>query len=142
MSRPAAPDDPITALNDVLSEVIDVVQDVKQAHRKVSETHSLHAELDHLFADLGTWAQLLLEEDTRLGVSALGLMPSAAGRKPENRWPGEPSDDDVRRVVGEHLERLEEEVAAARAAQDDDRTRAALADVERGLLAHLNAFKA
>lgn len=45
-----APDDPMTALNQVLSEVIALVAEVKQAHRKVPETHALHAELDQLFS--------------------------------------------------------------------------------------------
>jgi DNA-binding ferritin-like protein len=130
------PDDPATALNEVLSEVIDVVQDVKQAHRKVPETHALHAELDQLFDDLGAWARLLIEQDETLGVSPLDRMPSVAGRTPPNLWPGAASDEEVRRLIDEHLDRLEQHVAAALAAQDDQRSRAALSDVERGLLVH------
>jgi DNA-binding ferritin-like protein len=130
------PDDPALALNEVLSEVIDVVQDVKQAHRKVPETHALHAELDQLFDDLGAWARLLIEQDEALGVSPLDRMPSVAGRTPPNLWPGAASDEEVRRLIDEHLARLEQHVAAALAAQDDERSRAALADVERGLLVH------
>lgn len=138
--NPAPPADPIAALNRVLSEVIDVVQDVKQAHRKVPETHSLHAELDLLFDDLRTWARLLIEQDEALGVSPLASMPSVAGRKPPNLWPGAPSDEEVRRVVDEHLDRLEQHVAAARAAQKDDGSREALAGMDRGLVAHRRAL--
>ena len=132
--------DPTAALNQVLSEVIDVVQDVKQAHRKVPETHALHAELDQLFADLRTWALLLVEQDEALGVSPLARMTSVAGRTPVNLWPGAATDEEVRRIVGEHLDQLEEHVAAALAQQEDDGSRAALADVERGLLAHRRAL--
>jgi hypothetical protein len=134
------PHDPTAALNQVLSEVIDVVQDVKQAHRKVPETHALHALLDQLFADLGTWAQLLVKQDEALGVSPLASMPSVAGRVPANLWPGPASDEEVRRILGEHLDRLGQHVAAALAEQTDDGSRAALADVERGLLGHRRAL--
>ena len=125
--------DPTAALNQVLSEV-------KQAHRKVPETHALHAELDQLFADLRTWALLLVEQDEALGVAPLARMTSVAGRTPVNLWPGVATDAEVRRIVGEHLDRLEEHVAAALAQQEDDGSRAALADVERGLLAHRRAL--
>lgn len=131
---------PIDALNQVLSEVIDVVQTVKQAHRKVPETHALHAELDQLFADLGGWARLLIQEDETLGVSPLAGMPSVAGRTPPNLWPGEASDEDVRRIVGEQLERLGRHVADALAAQGNDSTRSVLDDVERGVRSHQTAL--
>ena len=133
-------DDPAAALNQVLSEVIDVVLDVKQAHRRVPETHALHAVLDQLFADLRTWAGLLADQDQALGVSPLASMPTAAGRTPPHPWHGAASDEEVRRIVGEHLDRLGQHLAAALAEQQDDKVRAALAEVERGLLVHRRAL--
>ena len=104
---PPRRDDPIAALNQVLSEVIDAILDVRQAHRRVPETHALNAVLDQLFADLRTWAGLLADQDQALGVSPLAYMPSAAGRTPPTRWHGAASDEEVRRIVGEHLDRLD-----------------------------------
>src|SRR5438132_12940082 len=130
------PDDPAVALNEVLSEVIDVVQEVKQAHRKVPQTHALHAELDQLSDDLRTWARLLIEEDEALGLSPLTRMPTVAGRKPPNLWPGAATDEEVRRIIDEHLDRLGQHVTAALAAQGQERSRATIAGVERGLLVH------
>jgi DNA-binding ferritin-like protein len=138
--NPPPPDDPIAALNQVLSEIIDVVQDVKQAHRKVPETHALHAELDQLSDDLRTWARLLIEQDEALGVSPLASMPSVAGRKPPNLWPRAASDEEVRRVIDEHLDRLEQHVAAALAEQNEAGSREALADMDRGLVGHRRAL--
>lgn len=132
--------DPIAALNQALSEVIDVVMDVKQARWKVPETHALHALLDQLFDDLRAWARLLIEEDEALGVSPLATMPSVAGRQRPSLWTGDATDEEIRRVVGEHLDRLGQDVAAALAEQEDDRLRAALGEVERGLLAQRRAF--
>ena len=134
------PHDPIAALNRALSEVIDEVQELKQARWRVAETHPLRAVLDHLFDDLRAWARLLIEEDDALGVSPLASMPSVAGRTPANPLPGTASDDDVRRIVGEHLDRLEQHVAAAVAEQDEDAPRAALGEVDRGLIAHRQAL--
>jgi DNA-binding ferritin-like protein len=128
--------DPAAALNQVLSEVIDVVLDVKQAHRRVPETHALHAVLDQLFADLRTWAGLLADQDQALGVSPLASMPTAAGRTPPHPWHGAASDEEVRRIVGEHLGRLGQHLSAALAEPQDDNIRAALTEVERGILAH------
>jgi DNA-binding ferritin-like protein len=133
-------DDPAAALNQVLSEVIDVVLDVKQAHRRVPETHALHAVLDQLFADLRTWARLLADQDQALGVSPLASMPTAASRTPPHSWHGAASDEEVRQIVGEHLDRLGQHLAAALAEQQDDKVRAALAEVERGLLVHRRAL--
>ncbi len=139
MSPPPS-QDPIDALNEVLSEVIDMVQDVKQAHVKVPETQALHAELDRLFDDLRVWARLLVEQDEALGVSPLASMPSVAGRTPVNLWPGRTTDEEVRAIVREHLDKLERHVAAALEAQNDPRSQATLAEVELGLLAHRRAL--
>jgi DNA-binding ferritin-like protein len=133
-------DDPTAALNQVLSEVIDAVLDVKQAHRRVPETHALHAVLDQLFDDLRTWARLLADQDEALGVSPLANMPTAAGRTPLHSWHGAASDEEVCRVVGEHLDRLGQHLAAALGEQQDDNVRAELAEVERGLLVHRRAL--
>jgi len=143
IGRPVNPPrrgDPAAALNRVLSEVIDAILDVRQAHRRVPETQALHTELDQLFADLRTWARLLADQDQALGVSPLASMPTAAGRTPPNPWHGAASDEEVRRIVGEHLDRLGQHVAAALAEQQDDKVRAALAEVERGILAHRQAL--
>jgi DNA-binding ferritin-like protein len=137
---PARRDDPTAALNEVLSEVIDMVLDVKQAHRRVPETHALHAVLDQLFDDLRTWARLIADQEQALGVSPLASMPSAAGRKPPHPWHGAVSDQEVRRIVGQHLDRLGQHVAAALAERQDDKVRAALGEVERGLLVHKRAL--
>lgn len=137
---PPPRDDPAAALNQVLSEVIDAILDVRQAHRRVPETQALHAELDQLFADLRTWARLLADQDRALGVSPLASMPSAAGRTPPNPWHGAASNEEVRRIVGEHLDRLGQHLSAALAEQQDDKVRAALTEVERGILAHRRAL--
>ena len=132
-SRRVERHDPVAALNQALSDVIDTVLDVRQAHRRVPETHALHAVLDRLFDDLRTWAGLLADRDRALGGSPLANMVSGAGRTPPHSWHGAASDEDVRRVVGEDLDRLGQHVTAALAEQHDDKVRAALAEVERGL---------
>lgn len=132
----AAADDPMTVLNQVLSEVIDLVAEVKQAHRKVPETHALHADLDQLFNDLGAWARVLIERDEALGFSPLASMPSVAGRTPPNLWPGAATDDEVCHLIDERLDRLGRHAAAASAAQGDEQTGAALSRVEAGVRAH------
>jgi DNA-binding ferritin-like protein len=137
---PPQRDDPAAALNQVLSEIIDAILDVRQAHRRVPETYALHALLDQLFADLRSWAPLLADLDQALGVSPLASMPGASGRTPPNPWHGAASNEEVRRIVGEHLDRLGQHLAAALAEQQDDKVRAALRDVERGVLAHRRAL--
>jgi DNA-binding ferritin-like protein len=136
----ASQHDPMTALNEVLSEVIDVVMALRQAHRKVPETHRLHAELDQLFSDARTWAEQLMEADTARGVSALDYMPSVAGRQRPNLWQGRVSDDDVRQVVTQQLHRLGEHLSAALSEQNDDRVRDLLDRIGTDLQSHLDAL--
>jgi hypothetical protein len=136
----AQPHDPIVALNQVLSEVIDLLLELKQAHQKVPRSHALYAEIDRLSDDLKTWAGLLLDEDRELGVSPLASMPSVAGRVAPTLWPGTVGDEEVRDVVSEHLDRLLLHVHAALAEQKDEKARAILAAVDRGLSAHQEAL--
>jgi DNA-binding ferritin-like protein len=138
---PSPREDRAAALNQVLSEVIDAILDVRQAHRRVPETQDLHAELDQLFNDLRTWARLLADQDQALGVSPLASMPSAAGRTPPNPWHGTASSEEIRRIVGEHLDRLGQHLSAAVAEEHDDKVRAALTEVRRGILAHTRALR-
>jgi DNA-binding ferritin-like protein len=133
-------DDPAAALNQVLSEVIDDVLDVKQAHRRVPETHALHAELDRLFDDLRGWARVIADQDQALGVSPLASMPTSAGRTPPHSWHGGASDDEVRRMIGEDLDRLGQYLTAALAEQQNDTVRTALADVQHALQVHRQAL--
>ena len=137
---PPPRDDRAAALNEVLSEVIDTILDVRQADRRVPESQALHAELDQLFTDLRTWARLLSDADQALGVSPLDSMPSAAGRTPPNPWHGAASNEEIRRIVGEHLDRLGQYLSAALAEQHDVQVRATLTEVRRGILAHRRAL--
>ena len=137
---PSERDDPIAALNQVLSDVIDAILDVRQALRRVPETHALHALLDRLLEDLRTWAWSLADQDQALGVSPLANMPGASGRTPPSPWHGAASDDEVRRIVGEHLDRLGQHLGAALAGQHDDKVRATLTEIERGILTQKRAL--
>jgi hypothetical protein len=137
---PPPRDDPAAALNQVLSEVIDAILDVRQAYRRVPETQPLHAELDQLFTDLRTWARLLADQDQALGVSPLASISTAAGRTPPTPWHGAATSEEIRRIVGEHLDRLGLHLTAALAEQQDASVRAALTEVERGILAHRRAL--
>ena len=120
--NPSPPEDPAAALNQVLNEVIDALLDVRQASRRVPGTQALHGMLDRLFADLRSWAQVLADLDQALGVS-LATMPSGSARPPSNPWYGAASSEEIRRIVGEHLDRLARQLAAALAQQQDDKVR-------------------
>jgi hypothetical protein len=128
--------DPAAELTGVLSEVLDVVADVKQARRKVRANDPLHDELDRLFGDVVNWVQLLAAEEEELGQAPLGSMPSVAGRTPPNLFPGNPTDDEVRRVLGEHLDRLADHLATAADDQRDEGARLVLAGVAEDLADH------
>jgi hypothetical protein len=134
------PYDPIAALNETLSEVIDVVLEVKQARWLVPSAHPLHAQLDQLFVDLTTWARLLVEQDEAFGVSPLVDIASVAGRKSPNLGSGDVTDEAISRIIGEHLDRLGQHIAAALLEQGDDRIREALGEVERGLRTQRDLF--
>src|SRR5204863_6636521 len=92
-------------------------------------------------ADLAIWAQLVVEQDQALGVSPLGSMPSVAGRKPPNLWPGEATDDAVRSLVDDHLERLAQHLRAMRTSgQHNARSLEIIDDIDRGVLRHRAAL--
>jgi hypothetical protein len=100
----------------------------------------LHAELDRLNDDLKEGGRRLIEQDESLGVSPLATIGSAAGRRPPNLWPGPATDEEVRRIIGRHLDLLAQLVARAMAEQGNEASRSALAEVQRELATHRQAL--
>ena len=139
---PLSSHDPVTAVNQVLSEVVDLALTVRQAQHTVRDGHELRAELDRLFTSARAWAALLVDADSALGVSAPARMPTPAARRPPRPWAGQASDHEVRHAVGEQLKRLAEHIPAALTQQEDDLTRQVLNRLYVGLQVHLDALNA
>ena len=67
-SPPLSSHDRVTAVNQVLSEVVDLTLTVGQAQHTVRDGHELPAELDWLFISARAWAALLVDADSALGA--------------------------------------------------------------------------
>jgi hypothetical protein len=127
-------------VNAILSEVIDLVMDVKQAEWKVPRTHEIYGEIDGLFKDLKSWANLLMAEDEQLGSSPLESVTSAAGRTAPKLWSGNPTDDEVRRTLLDYLDRLSLHLAGTQGDQVEQSARELLGNIREEVIAHIRAF--
>jgi len=143
-TSPGAPaeessNDPLAALNQVLSEVIDLAVTTRQVGHAVPRGHELHAELDRLFASARSWAEQLVGVDSAMGVSALAYMTSPTGRLPSGPQPSPGSEEEVSRAVGQQVGRLAAHVRAAMGQQQDPRVLELLGRIDTELRAHLDA---
>lgn len=136
------PGSQLTALNQVLSEIVDVALAASQARHAVPDAHPLHAELGRLFASARSWAEQLVELDSALGVSALEFMASPTGRLPSTpqHLPG--SDEEVRRRLGPQLDKLAADVQGLLAGREEDRLREVLDRLAAELQVYRDALSA
>jgi hypothetical protein len=137
-----SPVDPLAPLNEVLSEVIDVVREVRQARWRFAAPAAFRDELGVLFEDARSWGRLLVEQDDAHGVSPLASMPSVAGRPPVDLGPEAATPEGAREAIDHVLERLGRRIDVAIEGEQDDGVRAALIEVQRGVLAHRHALAA
>ena len=73
-------------------------------------------------------------------MSALASVTTGQGRTPPNPWHGVASAEEIRQIVGGHLDRLAGYLAAALAEQEDDKVRATLTEVQQAIVAYTRAL--